>query len=64
MDISMDFDNKEFKKAFWEWFDVLPEKEKDKFKYYRSDMAELYFYNSVYKKLINEKDFYLQNYNK
>lgn len=39
----------EFKKAFWEWFDNLPPKERDKFKMYPNDMAELNFYNRVWR---------------
>ena len=41
-------DKKEFKKAFWKWFDSIPEQERLKFKYYPSDMAELYFYNKIW----------------
>lgn len=39
----------EFKTAFWEWFDTLDRCERKKFYYYRSDMAEIYFYNSIYR---------------
>lgn len=40
----------DFKKEFWEWFDLLPEVEKKKFWYYGSDMAEIFFYNKIYSK--------------
>jgi hypothetical protein len=43
------FDSSEFKKAFWEWFDNLPQKQREKFQTYPMDMAELNFYNTVYK---------------
>ena len=49
MDISHTVETTEFKKAFWNWFDSLSKAEKDKFKYYPSDMAELYFYNKIYR---------------
>ena len=46
-----EFDDPKFKKAFWEWFDSLSVAEKDKFKYYPADMAELNFHNRIYKHL-------------
>lgn len=48
---SMDvFSEPEFKKAFWVWFDsVLTEDERKQFYNYPMDMAELYFYNKVWK---------------
>ena len=42
-------EDEKFKKAFWEWFDNLPKKEKKKFQEYPSDMATIYFYNKIYK---------------
>jgi hypothetical protein len=43
------FDNPDFKKAFWHWFDhVLSEQERNAFYEYKMDTAELYFYNKVY----------------
>jgi hypothetical protein len=40
---------KEFKKAFWVWFDdILSESERSKFMTYPSDMSELYFYNKIW----------------
>ena len=50
------FDNKDFKNAFWYWFDhkITPE-ERKMFKNYPADMAELYFYNKVYCKLLGIK---------
>lgn len=45
------FNHPDFKKAFWKWFDSLSVEEKDKFKYYPADMAELNFYNRIYKYL-------------
>jgi hypothetical protein len=45
--------DKNFKAQFWDWFDELPKIEKDKFLYYNSDMAELFFYNKYYSKGID-----------
>lgn len=39
-----------FKELFWIWFDALPEKEKRKFWYFKTDMAETNFFFSAYKK--------------
>lgn len=44
-----EFDKPEFKEAFWKWFDSLPCEERRKFQNYTADMAELNFYNRVYK---------------
>ena len=38
----------EFKQAFWKWFDSLPYKDKQRFLYYKIDMATTYFYNAVW----------------
>ena len=43
------FDTPEFKEAFWKWFDDLPKEERRKFQEYPADMAELNFYNRVYR---------------
>lgn len=46
----MDFyDDPQFKKEFWEWFDRLPVEQRKKFMYYPADMAELNFFNTVYR---------------
>lgn len=42
----------DFKKAFWYWFDSLPPSERKKFYEYPSDMAELFFYNKVFRKIM------------
>lgn len=52
MNIEDHLDTDEFKKAFWHWFDNLPVEEKRVFYYYRSDMAELNFFNTVYRKTL------------
>jgi hypothetical protein len=55
--IDMDvFDTPEFKKAFWKWFDALPRQERKRFQDYPADMAELNFYNRVYKNSIDNRD--------
>ena len=46
-------DTKQFKQAFWYWFDNLPASERKKFYTYPADMAELYFYNKVFSKIIS-----------
>lgn len=43
------FDSPEFKKEFWDWFDNIPREERRKFQEYPADMAELNFYNRVYR---------------
>jgi len=45
----MIFDDPEFKQEFWRWFDSISSKEKQKFHDYPADMAELYFYNKIYR---------------
>jgi hypothetical protein len=50
------FDTPEFKKAFWKWFDALPRQERKRFQDYPADMAELNFYNRVYKNSIDSRD--------
>lgn len=45
--------DKNFKRAFWYWFDNnTTKKERDKFRYYPSDMSEIYFYNQIYRKIL------------
>lgn len=47
-----EFETPEFKKAFWDWWDNQTTKEfRKKFSEYPSDMATLYFYNKIYKRL-------------
>lgn len=48
------FNNEDFKKAFWQWFDNLPKQEREKFKNYQADMAELYFYNKIWSRSSTE----------
>ena len=50
------FDTPHFKKCFWEWFDNLPKQERKKFQEYPADMAELNFFNRVYKNLVDKVD--------
>lgn len=52
----MIFDDVDFKKEFWKWFDSISKQERERFQEYPADMAELYFYNKFYsKKNINNK---------
>ena len=51
----IDFNDLSFKKEFWEWFDSIPRTERERFKYYTADMAELYFYNKYYRKKIRDQ---------
>ena len=41
---------KNFKKMFWDWFDNMHLKEKEKYWYYKEDMSETAFYFRVYSK--------------
>ena len=43
-------DDPSFKKLFWEWFDSLPQPEKEKFWSFKIDMATTYFFNAIYTK--------------
>ena len=52
----MDFRDKYFQIMFWEWFDSIELVERQKFQYYHSNMADLYFYNKYYKKLLSMND--------
>lgn len=45
-----DDEYKKFKTEFWEWFDGISQIEKQKFWYFKEDMAEIFFYNKVYSK--------------
>lgn len=47
----------EFDKEFWKWFDNLSLAEKNKFWYYMSDMAKIYFLNKEWKKIKRDKEF-------
>ena len=40
-----------FVEKFWEWFDSLPKPEKERFWYYKDDMAEIYFYNKFWNRM-------------
>jgi hypothetical protein len=46
----MAYNMDEFKKAFWEWFDNLPEKAKRSYQRSHLDVAEEYFKEFFYKK--------------
>lgn len=50
-----DPEDKEFKKAFWDWFDNLSNSEKKRFQTYPTDMATLYFYNKFWRRKKNSK---------
>ena len=47
---------------FWEWFDNIELSERKKFQYYPSNMADLYFYNKYYKKLLEMNGSQLNNF--
>jgi len=49
MDDYKQIETEEFKKEFWRWWDQLPRAERDKFNYYKSDMAFLNFFNRVWR---------------
>ena len=51
MDIDTAIVSEHFKKMFWEWFDSLPKKEREKFQTYPVDMAEIFYYNKYYRHL-------------
>jgi len=44
-----DPDNPIFLDAFWNWFDSLTSKQKERFWNYSLDMSTLYFYNQIYR---------------
>lgn len=49
-DISDHYEAKEFNDRFWNWWDnFLTKNERDKFNYYHSDMAKIFFFNKVYR---------------
>lgn len=37
-----------FKKEFWVWFDSISETDKERFWYFKEDMAEIFFYNKIF----------------
>jgi len=44
------FDDPDFKKSFWKWFDnELSPRERKKFQEYPADLAEFNYYNKVWK---------------
>jgi len=44
------FDDPDFKKSFWKWFDnELSPRERKKFQEYPADLAEFNYYNRVWK---------------
>lgn len=43
--------DRDFREAFWKWFDSLPIFEKKRFWYYHIDMATTYFYNKIYSRV-------------
>lgn len=53
------FDDPHFRKSFWEWFDSIPKEERERFQLYKADMAELFFFNKIYKN--KKKDFIISN---
>ena len=59
----MNFNDSYFQTMFWEWFDNLDECERHKFQYYPSNMADLYFYNKYYRKLLSMNDAQLEMLN-
>lgn len=51
------FKDPKFKKAFWYWFDnILTEDERKAFYNYPMDTAELYFFNQVFKKIMEKQN--------
>jgi len=42
------FEDPEFNKQFWRWFDSLPSDKRKQFYYYKHDFAKLNFYNTQY----------------
>jgi len=49
----MNLDDPHFKSEFWHWFDNITPAERKKFKEYKADMAELFFYNKYFSKGIH-----------
>lgn len=47
------FNDPDFKKKFWNWFDSLSTSERQKYQFYPLDLSELYFYNKVYEERID-----------
>ena len=46
------FDKEE---AFWEWFNSLSKPERERFYYFKEDMAKIYFENKIMPTLKNNK---------
>lgn len=51
--MSIEKDQK-FKKLFWEWFDSIPTKEKEKYWYFKLDLATSYYYNKIYSRIVEQ----------
>lgn len=51
-----DPDDPIFLDAFWDWFDSLDSKQKDRFWNFSLDMSTLYFYNQIYRYKINNDE--------
>jgi len=49
--IEEEIETKEFNDAFWIWFDELSPETKKLFNEYKSDMAKINFYNSIWKRI-------------
>jgi hypothetical protein len=49
MDIIQQIESTKFNLNFWKWFDDQPKEIKNKFNYYPSDIAKLYFYNKIWR---------------
>lgn len=43
-----DEEKKIFKAEFWIWFDSISFSDKERFWYFKEDMAEIFFYNKFY----------------
>lgn len=44
-----EIESPKFNIHFWEWFDSQPKEFRDKFNYYPSDMARIFYYNKIWK---------------
>lgn len=53
--MSVEKDQK-FKQLFWEWFDSIPIQEKEKYWYFKLDLATTYFYNKIYAKILEDNN--------
>lgn len=45
-----------FKEMFWQWFDLLPKKDKERFWTFAHDFACLYYYNKFYRPKAKEEN--------